>query len=126
MIKRVNFSARHHCAIVIVGTFGNVSRRTLFRQLRIMNLTKIFLSLGLIVAGFACFQNVSAQAKNNPQTVTDYYLLLPKRFLPILESVRNRRSIIKIEDAKNGYLRLEGAWEGWAKSLCFAGRTAKP
>ena len=84
-----------------------------------MKLSKIFLSIGLILAFFACCQNLSAQAKNNPNTVTDYYLLLPTENLPILESVRSRRSIIKTEDTKNGYLRLEGAWEGWAEIALF-------
>ncbi len=84
-----------------------------------MKLSKIFLSLGLIFAGLMCFQTVSAQVKNNPNTVTDYYLLLPTDNLPILESVRSRRSIIKIEDTKNGFLRLEGAWEGWAEIALF-------
>lgn len=84
-----------------------------------MKLSKIFLTLGLIFAGFICFQTVSAQATNNPQTITDYYLLLPNENLPILESVRSRRSIIKTEDTKNGFLRLEGAWEGWAEIALF-------
>lgn len=84
-----------------------------------MKLPKIFLSLGLIWAACVCFQTVSAQVKNNPQTVADYYLLLPTENLPILESVRSRRSIIKTEDAKNGFLRLEGAWEGWAEIALF-------
>lgn len=84
-----------------------------------MKLSRIILPLGLIFAGFAFFQTISAQVKNNPNTVTDYFLLLPNENLPILESVRSRRSIIKIEDTKNGFLRLEGAWEGWAEIALF-------
>ena len=66
-----------------------------------------------------CAADIPAQTKANPQTVVDYYLLLPTENLPILESVANRRSIIKKQDLKNGYLRLEGGWEGWAEIALF-------
>lgn len=33
--------------------------------------------------------------------------------------VKHRKSLIKIEDVKNGYLKLEGAWEGWAEIALF-------
>ena len=84
-----------------------------------MKKSKINLLPGIIFIALFCLQTLSAQVKNNPQTVTDYYLLLPADNLPILESVKSRRSIIKTEDAKNGYLRLEGAWEGWAEIALF-------
>lgn len=84
-----------------------------------MKPSKNFLLLAFILAVFALFQTASAPAKNNPNTVTDYYLLLPADNLMILESVKSRRSIIKTEDAKNGFLRLEGAWEGWAEIALF-------
>lgn len=85
-----------------------------------MKLTKTVLSLGLLLTVFGGFQNVAAQKKKNPQTVSDYYLLLPVENFAVLESVKNRRSIIKIEDTKNGYLRLESTdWEGWAEIALF-------
>ncbi len=84
-----------------------------------MKLSKIFLSLALIAAVSICFQKTAAQVKANPSTVTDYYLLLPTENLMVLESVKNRRSLIKTQDLKNGYLRLEGGWEGWAEIALF-------
>ncbi len=84
-----------------------------------MELSKSVLSLGLLLLCLVCSQQVPAQSKPNPQTVADYYLLLPTDNLPILESVKNRRSIIKTQDLKNGYLRLEGGWEGWAEVALF-------
>lgn len=84
-----------------------------------MKLSKLFLSLGLTLLCLICLQQVSAQSKTNPQTVVDYYLLLPTDNLPQLESLKNRRSIIKTQDLKNGYLRLEGGWEGWAEIALF-------
>lgn len=85
-------------------------------------------------------------AQANPKTVTDYYLALPGGVygikgtqdseIPGFEddflfyaNERNesrsaiskyRNSLIKIEDTKNGYLRLESdKWEGWAELALF-------
>ncbi len=68
---------------------------------------------------------VSAQ----PRTVTDYYLAFPsdkyatdnlgKPIKGKAAVAKHRRSLIKIEDVRNGYLRLEGAWEGWAEIALF-------
>jgi hypothetical protein len=63
-----------------------------------------------------------------PKTVTDYFLALPASFyskdsegktIKGAALARFRRSLIKTEDIKNGYLRLEGAWEGWAEIALF-------
>lgn len=32
---------------------------------------------------------------------------------------RHRRSLIKTEDVANGYLKLEGMWEGWVEIAIF-------
>lgn len=85
-----------------------------------MKISKLVLSLALIIV-FASsgFNPAKAHSKENPQTVLDFYLLLSTDNLTILESVNNRRSIIKTQDLKNGYLRLEGSWEGWAEIALF-------
>jgi hypothetical protein len=100
---------------------------------------KIFAILFLLVFSSFVF------AQTRPQTVTDFYLLLPeglsgitatsKSDLPAFEGsfifAANkkggsksaidgyRKSLIKIEDLKNGYLYLEGMWEGWAEIALF-------
>lgn len=85
-------------------------------------------------------------AQIKPRTVTDYYLLLPSGIngiegtqdsqIPGFEddfffyaneknesqaAIRKyRRSLIKIEDIKNGYLRLEDkGWDGWVEIAHF-------
>lgn len=86
-----------------------------------MKLSNIFLLLGLIIAFCACSQNVSAQTKANPQTVTDYFMLLPKMHLSLLEFAgKNRKSLIQMEDLKNGYLGLSSLQkEGAAQIALF-------
>lgn len=64
-----------------------------------------------------------------PKTVTDYFLALPndkystdiegKKITGKANLAKFRRSMIKIEDVKNGYLKLEGPWEGWAEIALF-------
>lgn len=64
-----------------------------------------------------------------PKTVTDYFLAMPndvystsldgKQITNKLALTKLRKSMIKIEDIKNGYLKLEGAWEGWAEIALF-------
>jgi hypothetical protein len=63
------------------------------------------------------------------KTVTDYYLAMPPDIYgldhygnPLKEKKEieeYRRSLIRKEDIKNGYLRLEGYWEGWAEIVLF-------
>jgi hypothetical protein len=84
---------------------------------------KHILSLIIVILAFASF--MSAQ----PKTVTDYYLAMPNNVYstdmegnkitskPTL--TKFRKSLIKIEDIKNGYLKLEGTWEGWAEIALF-------
>ena len=71
-----------------------------------------------------------------PKTITDFYMALPDsrssatgewHFFHPPDGVHGqaaiakyRRSLIKIEDIKNGYLKLEGqAWEGWVEMALF-------
>jgi len=58
------------------------------------------------------------QAKTTPGTVLDYYLMLPDKYVRFARN-ENRRSIIKVKDIENGYLRLEGDWDGWAEIALF-------
>ncbi len=63
------------------------------------------------------------------RTVTDYFLAMPNdvyssdaegnKLTTKAAITKYRRSLIKIEDVKNGYLRLEGSWEGWADIALF-------
>jgi hypothetical protein len=71
------------------------------------------------------FGSVFAQ----PKTVTDFYLAMPndaystniegKKITNKAALIKYRKSLIKIEDTQNGYLKLEGAWEGWAEIALF-------
>lgn len=60
---------------------------------------------------YACIQQ--------PQSVVDYYLLLPDKYLTEGGSRQSRLKAIKINDARNGYLRVEGAWEGYTEIALF-------
>jgi len=63
------------------------------------------------------------------KTITDYLLAMPNAAYSrdasgaVIKGKAKadayRRSLIKIEDVKNGYLRLEGPWEGWAEIALF-------
>jgi hypothetical protein len=71
----------------------------------------------------------SAETFAQPKTVTDYFLAMPNdvyssdmegnKITGKAALTKYRKSLIKIEDIKNGYLRLEGAWEGWAEIALF-------
>jgi hypothetical protein len=84
-------------------------------------------------------------AQKQPKTVTEFYLALPTSFNIVrdldkspfsdgfffddfysnerntsrAEIIKFRKSLIKIEDVKNGYLRLEGTREGWEEIALF-------
>jgi len=75
------------------------------------------------------FFSISAFAQVPLKTVTDYFLAMPadvyattidgKTVKGKAALTKYRKSLIKIEDIKNGYLKLEGAWEGWAEIALF-------
>ena len=63
--------------------------------------------------------NARQQARSSPRTVMDYYLMLPDKYVPFAKN-ENRRSLVKIKDIKNGYLKLEvDGWDGWAEIALF-------
>lgn len=66
---------------------------------------------------------VSASAQETPENVLDYYELLPARYLPVIKDVKNRIALIKVKDVKNGYLRLEGNWEGYAEVALWSNKS---
>lgn len=82
----------------------------------------LFFICAFLLLTFAAFAQ-------QPKTVTDFYLAFPSDIYATDNNGekisgqtalhRFRRSLIKIEDRKNGYLRLEGAWEGWAEIALF-------
>lgn len=102
------------------------------KKLYTMSAAAIFLTL---------FLSASASAQDDLKTVTDFYLAMPSGSYDLLpegegdsylfredEEVKGkaaitkfRRSLIKIEDVKNGYLRLESnLWEGgWMEIALF-------
>ncbi len=83
---------------------------------------KFLLSITFLLA-------ISANLLAQPKTVTDYFLAMPnnlystniegKKFTSKAAITKHRKSLIKIEDIKNGYLKLEGPWEGWAEIALF-------
>ncbi len=83
---------------------------------QIILLTTLFLTFGL---------SVFAQ----PKTVTDYFLAMPDtEDFPYYRSaetttkaalIKFRKSLIEVEDIKNGYLKLKGTWNGYAEIALF-------
>lgn len=84
---------------------------------------KIILSIALAL----CFA-LTAFAQQ-PKTVTDYFLAMPdSEEFPYYRNettinknalIKFRKSLIKTEDIKNGYLKLGGNWEGFAEIALF-------
>lgn len=85
---------------------------------------KLFISFALLIFAFS----VDSFAQQ-PKTVTDFYLAMPSDVYSTNNEgnkvtgkaalTKLRKSLIKVEDIKNGYLKLEGAWEGWAEIALF-------
>lgn len=69
----------------------------------------VLITIVLVISG----ANVSAQTKAKPKTVADYFMLLPQKYLSILEYYKNRRAAIETLDVKNGYLDVKAkVWDG--------------
>lgn len=85
---------------------------------------KLFISFVFLLFAFS-----SNSFSQQPKTVTDFYLAMPSNvYATDIEGnaikgkaaiTKHRKSLIKTEDIKNGYLKLEGAWEGWAEIALF-------
>lgn len=81
-----------------------------------------------LASAFGLIFALSAVAAAQPKSVTDYFLAMPAGVYDTTiegKTVKGkaltalRRSMIKTEDVRNGYLRLEGPWEGWAEIALF-------
>ena len=82
-----------------------------------------------ILVLFIAITAFSTLAFAQPKTVTDYYLAMPDTeefsFYRNAETtdkaalIKFRKSLIAMEDLKNGFLKLEGTWEGWAEIALF-------
>ncbi len=69
-----------------------------------------------------------ALLKKAKKNVMDYYLLLPPEYLSLeghpldfAGSVDTRRGAVAAKDIRNGFLRIQGAWEGWMEIALFRG-----
>jgi hypothetical protein len=86
----------------------------------------LFLSIATIAFASAAF---ASAAFAQPKTVTDYFLAMPDNVYSSkidgtkvkgkAAITKLRKSMIKIEDVKNGYLMIEGSWEDWAEIALF-------
>lgn len=85
---------------------------------------KAKLLFALFIALICSSNVVFAQTKNAPKNIADYYMLLPAKYIGVLERHKNRKSFIKIQDIPNSYLRLAPTkgmidWEGSAEIALF-------
>lgn len=55
---------------------------------------------------------------DRPVTVLDHYLLLPGAIFPEAE-IPNREKAIVVRDIANGYLKVQGHWEGFGEIALF-------
>jgi hypothetical protein len=66
------------------------------------------LALIFAVALIAAAQGKQKNKTSAPQTVTDFYLLLPAKYFPFFDRVKNRRDLIESENIETGYLNFVG------------------
>lgn len=90
----------------------------------------IFLLMITVALSFGV-SNVNAQqraqqskapstARRSPHTVLDFFMLLTPEEFSAIEYIKNRKSIIEVQDIKNGYLKLNGnTWEGSGEVALF-------
>lgn len=63
---------------------------------------------------------LAAQSTPAPKTVLDYYQLLPKEELALLETAKSREALLKTKDVANGFLGLESdSGQGFAQVAVF-------
>lgn len=87
--------------------------------MRTIKRNRIIFALAAVCALFIVEVATSAGFQPQPRDVVDYYLLLPDRYFTLGGGAQERDTAIKIRDIKNGYLRLEGAWEGYTEIALF-------
>lgn len=87
--------------------------------MRILEPNRIIFSLTAVCALFIVGVASAGGFQKQPRDVVDYYLLVPDRYLTLGGGAQERDTAIKIRDIKNGYLRIEGAWEGYTEIALF-------
>lgn len=93
-------------SILFVGAFGQTEPKTV---------TEFYLALPGSVNSIAGTENLADSG-----FAEDFFFFSNERNEAKSSIIKYRKSIIKIEDVKNGYLRLEsGEWEGWAEIALF-------
>lgn len=65
---------------------------------------------------------VFSQAEKDTRNVLDYYKLLPENML----DDEAAKAKITIQDTKNGYLKIEGLFEGWVEAALFRKKNGSP
>jgi len=81
---------------------------------------KAFLLLaGLIGWGLGAFALTPALPREQPADVMDYLRLLPAEYLFPEGVSLDREEAVRVKDVPNGYLRLEGTWEGFTEVALF-------
>lgn len=72
------------------------------------------------------FAQDPALLKKAKKDVMDYYLLLPPEYLSLggypldfAGSAGARKAAVAVKDIRNGFLRIQGAWEGWMEIALF-------
>lgn len=85
-----------------------------------------YISILTIVFVMACsMMAVQAQTKRqkDKRNVYDYYKILPSNDnLLTSDILKSKDTKIVIKDKKNGYLKIEGAFEGWVEVVLFRRR----
>ena len=83
----------------------------------------IFGKIFVIFAALMIFNlPVFSQAKKDTRNVLDYYKLLPENML----ENEAAKAKITIQDTKNGYLKIEGLFEGWVEVALFRKKSGSP
>ena len=99
------------------------------RHLRVKAIPALLAAL-ILSAAFARaddrFSPDPSLLKKAKKDVMDYYLLLPPEYLSLeghpldfSRSADARRGAIAVKDLRNGFLRMQGAWEGWMEMALF-------
>lgn len=98
---------------------GRRKSRRQFKMIKrkLMKLPKLFIFALLILTLAGAAQTTFAQGKSRPikkktpaapRTMTDFYLLLPAKYFPFFDRVKNRRDLIEGENLADGYLNFMG------------------
>lgn len=74
-------------------------------------LGKIFVALFILIGSFG----FAEAQKKDTQNILDYYKILPSNAL----DDENLKAKLSVEDIKNGYLRIEGWFEGYIEVALF-------